>query len=117
MSLKKSMDIMSRIDDYSDRASKKRFTQLWGQNVDETASHDPQALRKVRVYLCGLLWTRIPDEALGDVAEDIFQTIQYFEERDELLCNSTPRLPLPRITLSLGETRSCTPVHLPVDDN
>jgi hypothetical protein len=71
----------------------------------------------VRVYLCGLLWSRVPDEALADVADDIFQTIQYFDEREELQRDSAPLLPSPNMSLSLGEKRIRTPVHLPIDEN
>lgn len=68
------------------------------------------------MFICYLILTQLPDEAIDELTGDIFETLEYYKARREYLGRKQPKLKAPQVTATVGETRIRPKFYLPFDE-
>lgn len=68
------------------------------------------------MFICYLILTQLPDEAVDEAADDIFEILEYYKARREYLNRRRPKLKNPQVTATIGETRIRPKFYLPLDE-
>ena len=88
----------------------------WGRNRPEGTNSTYPVTLKERVFICYLILTQLPDEAIDELTDDISETLEYYKARREYLGRKQPKLKSSQVTATIGETRIRPKFYLPFDE-